>query len=84
NDYVERSGGFLISAKKGRSYVQYPNGERRGVKRFLFFKKYPKVQAGSTIFVSRKPEKKGASIGEIIGISSSLATLGVLVFQVIR
>tara|TARA_R110001592_G_scaffold119404_1_gene322427 strand:- start:23884 stop:26463 length:2580 start_codon:yes stop_codon:yes gene_type:complete len=83
-DYIELSGGFLISAKKGRSYIQYPNGERRGVKRFLFFKKYPKVQAGSTIFVSRKPDRKGVSIGEIIGISSSLATLGVLVYQVIR
>lgn len=83
-DYIERSGGFLITAKKGRSYIQYPNGERRGVKRFLFFKKYPKIQAGSTIFVSRKPERKGVSLGEIIGISSSLATLGVLVFQVVR
>jgi protein involved in polysaccharide export with SLBB domain len=83
-DYIERSGGFLITAKKGRSYIQYPNGERRGVKRFLFFKKYPKVQAGSTIFVSRKPERKGTSLAEIIGISSSLATLGVLVFQVTR
>lgn len=83
-DYIERSGGFLITAKKGRSYIQYPNGERRGVKRFLFFKKYPKVQAGSTIFVSRKAERKGVSLVEIIGISSSLATLGVLVFQVVR
>uniref|UniRef100_UPI004047E7CA SLBB domain-containing protein n=1 Tax=Roseivirga sp. TaxID=1964215 RepID=UPI004047E7CA len=60
-DYIERSGGFLITAKKGRSYIQYPNGERRGVKRFLFFKKYPKIQAGSTIFVSRRPERKGVS-----------------------
>uniref|UniRef100_UPI0040480E05 SLBB domain-containing protein n=1 Tax=Roseivirga sp. TaxID=1964215 RepID=UPI0040480E05 len=83
-DYIERSGGFLITAKKGRSYIQYPNGERRGVKRFLFFKKYPKIQAGSTIFVSRRPERKGVSLGEIIGISSSLATLGVLVFQIVR
>lgn len=83
-DYIERSGGFLISAKKGGSYILYPNGERRGVKRFLFFKKYPKVQAGSTIFVSRKPERKGVSLGEVIGISSSLATLGILVYQVVK
>lgn len=83
-DYIERSGGFLITAKKGRSYIQYPNGERRGVKRFLFFKKYPKIQAGSTIFVSRKPERKGNASGELIGVTSSLATLAVLIFQIVR
>lgn len=83
-DYIERSGGFLITAKKGRSYIQYPNGERRGIKRFLFFKRYPKVQAGSTIFVSRKPDREGASMAEIIAISSSFATLGVLVYQIIK
>tara|TARA_R110000850_G_scaffold261209_1_gene389045 strand:- start:21510 stop:24185 length:2676 start_codon:yes stop_codon:yes gene_type:complete len=83
-DYIERSGGFLISAKKGRSYVQYPNGERRSVKRFLFFKKYPKVQAGSTIFVSRKPERDGMSAQAWIGIGSGLATIGLVVVQAIR
>jgi protein involved in polysaccharide export with SLBB domain len=83
-DYIELSGGFLISAKKGRSYVQYPNGERKGVKRFLFFKKYPKVLAGSTIFVSRKPVKTGNSLGELVGVASSLATLAVLIFQIVR
>ena len=83
-DYIDRSGGFLQTAKKSRSYIQYPNGERRGVKRIFLFKKYPKVEPGSTIFVSRKPERNGVSLAEIIGISSSLATLGVLVYQVVR
>jgi protein involved in polysaccharide export with SLBB domain len=84
NDYVERSGGFLISAKKGRSYVQYPNGERRGVKRFLFFKKYPKVVAGSTIFVSRKPDRDGISAQAWIAIGSGLATIGLVVVQAVN
>jgi protein involved in polysaccharide export with SLBB domain len=83
-DYIERSGGFLITAKKGRSYIQYPNGERRGVKRFLFFKKYPKILAGSTIFVSKKPEKEGISAQAWIAIGSGLATIGLVVVQAIR
>ena len=83
-DYIERSGGFLISAKKGGSYILYPNGERRGVKRFLFFKKYPKVQAGATIFVSRKPERNGMNAQAWIGIGSGLATIGLVVVQAIR
>jgi protein involved in polysaccharide export with SLBB domain len=81
-DYVDRSGGFLLSAKKGMSYVQYPNGERRGVKKFLFFKKYPKVEAGSTIIVSRKPVKDKVSLQEILAITSSLATITFLVDRI--
>lgn len=78
-DYIYQSGGFLARAKKGRSYVQYPNGERKGVKRFLWFKKYPKVEPGSTIFVSRKPKKSKTSIQEVLAIASSLTTLVFLV-----
>ncbi len=78
-DYIERSGGFLMTAKKGRSYIQYPNGERRAVKRFLFFKKYPKVQPGSTIFVSRKPERQQLNFQAIIAAVGSVATLALVV-----
>lgn len=79
-DYINISGGFMATAKKGRSYVQYPNGERRGVKRFLFFKKYPKVEPGSTIIVSAKPERQDVNLQTIIAAVSSLATV-VLVFD---
>ena len=83
-DYIHQSGGFLQTAKRGRSYVQYPNGESKGVKRFLWFKKYPKVQPGSTIFVSKRPESKRTSIQEVLAITSSLATLVFLVDQIRR
>lgn len=82
-DYIEQSGGFLQSAKKNRSYVQYPNGTRVGVKRFLWFKKYPKVEPGSTIFVRRKPERNGISAQAWIAIGSGLATIGLVVIQAI-
>ena len=83
-DYIYRSGGFLQSAKKDRSYIQYPNGERKQVRRFLFFKKYPKVEAGSTIFVSRKPERQGIGPSGWISIGTGLATLGLVTIQAIR
>jgi protein involved in polysaccharide export with SLBB domain len=81
-DYIYQSGGFLITAKRGRSYVQYPNGERQGVKRFLFFKKYPKIEPGSTIFVSRKKEKQPMRLQEVLAITSSLATIVFLVDRI--
>ena len=83
-DYVHQSGGFLHSAKKGRSYVQYPNGERKGVKRFLFFKFYPKVEPGSTIFVSKKPDRQHLSTQGWISIGTGLATFGLVALQAIR
>ncbi|MBO3699776.1 SLBB domain-containing protein, partial [Roseivirga sp. E12] len=78
-DYIHKSGGFLVSAKKSRSYVQYPNGARVGVKRFLFFKKYPKIEPGSTIFVSRKPERQAVNFQAIITAVGSVATLALVV-----
>jgi len=83
-DYINDAGGFTDKAKKGRSYVQYPNGKMSGVRRFLFFKKYPKIEPGSTIFISRRPEREGISAQAWIGISSGLATLGLVVLQAIR
>lgn len=78
-DYINSSGGFLASARKGRSYVQYPNGESKGVRRFLFFKVYPKILPGSTLIVSKKPEREPLNIQAILATASSLATLALVV-----
>jgi len=83
-DYIFDAGGFTAEAKKGRSYVQYPNGKRQGVKRFLFFKKYPKIEPGATIFVSRKPDKKGLGTAEWLAIASALATIALTVNSLSR
>ena len=69
----------MQTAKKGRSYVQYPNGTRRGTGRFLFLKFYPKVEPGSTIVVARKPTKKRTSTAEWLAVASSLATIALTV-----
>ena len=37
--------------------VEHPNGEIERTKRFLFFKKYPKVRKGSVVTIGRKKEK---------------------------
>lgn len=78
-DYINESGGFTSKAKKGRSYVQYPNGRRRQTRRFLFFKFFPKLEPGSTIFVSRKPERAGVNLQSIIAATGSVATLALVI-----
>lgn len=81
-DYITDAGGFTTKAKKGRSYVQYPNGKRRQTKRFLFFKFYPRIEPGSTIVVTRKPDRDKISLQEILAITSSLATITFLVDRI--
>jgi len=81
---INQSGGFTpLSDRKG-AYVQYQNGNIKAAKRFLFFNFYPKVEAGSKIFVPIKPEKTNVGgilnsvVGELLTIVTTLGTLGAL------
>ncbi|KYG78183.1 hypothetical protein AWW68_05295 [Roseivirga spongicola] len=78
-NYINDAGGFTAVAKKGRSYVQYPNGRSKQTRRFLFFKFYPKVEPGSTIFVSRRPDREPVNFQAIIAAAGSVATLALVV-----
>ena len=75
---------FLTKPKKNRSYVIYANGDIRSTKRFLFFKFYPKIEPGALIVVPQKADREKMSIQEILGITTALATLGVLINAFIK
>ena len=78
--YIQSAGGFTDFAKKNKLYVIYQNQSIKAMKTFLFFKQYPKLQPGATVVVPQKPEsKQRLTTQEIIGITTSIATLGVLV-----
>jgi protein involved in polysaccharide export with SLBB domain len=83
-DYVNRSGGFSDLAKKSKTYVIYANGDVKATKTFFGFKSYPKVTLGSIIVVPEKPEKSKMSTAELIGITSAITSLGVLVLTAIK
>ncbi|MFT7381278.1 MAG: hypothetical protein ACI9Z3_001162, partial [Roseivirga sp.] len=69
-------------AQKRNTYVIYANGSVAKTKRFLFFKTYPQVGPGAEIIVPAKPIKLPIAISEIVGITSGLATLALLISQV--
>jgi protein involved in polysaccharide export with SLBB domain len=78
--YINSSGGFSENAKKSKTFVIYSNGDIKAVRRFLFFKFYPKLEPGAVIFVPSKLEKKSKlSTQEILGITSGLGTIAVLI-----
>jgi protein involved in polysaccharide export with SLBB domain len=73
--YINQAGGFGQRAQKNKVYVVYMNKTVAQVKGGS--SKY--IQPGCEIIVPNKPDKKGMSLGEIIGLSSSIASLGAIV-----
>lgn len=79
-DYIENSGGFSQKAKKGKVFVLYSNGEIKTVKKYFFFRSFPKIEPGSVIFVPEKSESKNKmSLQELLGITSAIGTLGLII-----
>jgi len=77
---IRQSGGFGANAYRKRGYAVYANGQVSNAKQFLFFRSNPVIRPGAEIYVPLKPERKGISTGEAVGIVSGLASvLGFLV-----
>lgn len=54
-DYLSQAGGYQELAQRGRGFITYANGFTQRTRRFLFFRIYPKVEPGSTIYVPFQP-----------------------------
>ncbi|MFY0626314.1 MAG: SLBB domain-containing protein [Reichenbachiella sp.] len=79
--YISQSGGFDQMAKKSKAYVVYPNGSSAQTRSFLFFRNYPKIEPGSEIVIPRKPDRQPMSPQGWIAISTSVATLALVIKQ---
>ncbi|MFY0626285.1 MAG: SLBB domain-containing protein [Reichenbachiella sp.] len=82
--YISQSGGFDQMAKKTKAYVIYPNGSSAQTKNFLFFRNYPKIEPGSEIVIPKKPDPQPMSAQAWIAISTSVATLALIIQQLVK
>ena len=80
--FINLAGGFGNRAQRKNTYVIYANGSVAKTKKFLFFKTYPQVTPGAEIIVPSKPPKFPVAISEVVGITSGLATLALLLSQI--
>jgi protein involved in polysaccharide export with SLBB domain len=81
---IRLSGGYNQTAKRSKVYVIYKNGTIKSRRRILgLFTADPRLEPGSTVVVPERlvREGSGPSLGEIVGLSSSLATLVLLLQQ---
>lgn len=73
--YINQSGGFGHLAKKKRVYVVYMNGTVARLKA----RSAKAIEPGCEIIVPSKSEKKRMALAEILGISSTTATIAAMV-----
>lgn len=82
--YISKSGGFTDKARKGRSYVVYANGDVKRTNKLVFFNLYPNIEPGAEIIVPSRPERDRLTPQAWIGITTSLATLALIVNQLVQ
>ena len=83
-NYISQSGGFSDRSLKRRSYILYANGSVKSTRKIVFFNYYPRVDPGAEIFVPKKADKKPMSAAEIVGISGGLASLAVIILNLVK
>jgi protein involved in polysaccharide export with SLBB domain len=82
--YISQGGGFSNKSMKRRSYVIYANGSVKSTNKMFFFNNYPVIESGSELFVPKKIDKKPLSAAEFVGISSGLASLAVIILNLVK
>ena len=80
--YISMSGGFADNAKKKKTYVIYANGSVDKTGSFMGIKNYPDVAPGAEIVVPQKQRKEKMSTGEIIGITSALTSMALIIVTI--
>lgn len=70
--YVSQAGGYGPRARRTRAYIVYMNGTVARVK------KRAQVEPGCEIVVPSKQQRQRINIGEIIGLTTSAASLGTM------
>lgn len=82
--FIGKAGGFGSRAHRKQTYVVYANGEVSRTRGFLFFKSYPKPEPGAEVIIPTKPLKVPIKPSEFIGITSGLATIALLITQIVQ
>lgn len=74
-DYIRSAGGVTENGKRKDAYVVYANGEVDRAKRFLFFRNYPDVRPGATIYVPEEEPEPGMSAQERVALLSAIVSI---------
>ena len=80
---ISQAGGFTDDARPSKAYVIYANGSAERTRSFFWIKKYPKLRPGAEVIVPQRiRERQPLNAQQLIGITSSLATLVLVITQI--
>ena len=82
--YISQGGGGSNKSLKRRSYVIYANGSVKSTSKMFLFNNYPTIEPGAELFVPQKEDKRPLSAAEIVGVSSGLASLAVIILNLVK
>ena len=80
--YLNSAGGFDRRANRRMTYVVYANGAVKRTHGFLGLLVYPIVEPGAEVIVPSKGPKTPFRIGDVVGITTGLATLALVLSQI--
>lgn len=76
-DYISNAGGYAFRAAKGKVFVVYMNGK---VSNGLT----SNIEPGCEIVVPTKPDRRGVSLAEIMGLTTSLTSIALMVTTLLK
>jgi protein involved in polysaccharide export with SLBB domain len=82
--YISRAGGFTENSRRARAYVIYANGDVKRTRKILLVNNYPRIEPGAEIIVPTKPERDRLTPQAWIGIATSMATLALLINNLVN
>lgn len=80
--YINSAGGFERRANKKQTYVVYANGAVKRTKGVFGIKNFPPVEPGAEVIVPTKGPKVPLRLGDIVGVTTGLATLALVMSQI--
>ncbi len=79
--YINSAGGFERRANKKQTYVVYANGAVKRTKGVFGIRNYPTIEPGAEVIVPTKGPKIPLRLGELVGVTTALATLVLVISQ---
>ncbi len=80
--YINGAGGFERRANRKQTYVVYANGAVNKTKGILGIRNYPNVEPGAEVIVPTKGPKVPLRLGDLVGVTTALATLVLVITQI--
>lgn len=80
--YINGAGGFDRRANRKQTYVVYANGAVKRTKGFFGVRSYPVVEPGAEVIIPSKGPKIPIRLGELVGVTTGLATLALVLSQI--